>query len=226
MTASDTFPRSFSPPWPSNFNLDMRKPTTALALFVELLCTRHAFGGFSQRTSFDGGYIQQNGEGTWCYYPLAGITEVLSCPAEYTPALDAHLEQTVAIGYYQPDGTRSGGAEWPVLAENPGLIFLCASGRVGSGTYQTWCGPVTADNTIGDNFGGVGECVVARAQNTVTDGCYVSSPSTSSTSSPTQTAQSNGKGGLSIGDTIAIVFGAVSSIGVVIALWMCLRSRG
>jgi hypothetical protein len=146
---------------------------------------------FSLRTSFDGGYVQQNAGGTWCYYPLAGLTRAVSCGGDYTFVLGVHINNTISIGYYQPDGTRSGGPEWPVPAERPGLVYLCASGRAGDGTYQTWCGPESADNVIGASFGRVGGCIVAIAQKAVTDGCYVPGERPYPTDSPTLTGSAS-----------------------------------
>ncbi|KAH8798029.1 hypothetical protein DL96DRAFT_1639723 [Flagelloscypha sp. PMI_526] len=136
-----------------------------------LYCVHLAGAAFSLPSSFYAGYVQQDNNKTWCYYPVAGITRAVNCGGDYTFILGVHLNTTTSLGYYQPDGTRSGGAEWTVPVTNPGLIFLCGSGRAGDGTYQTFCGtPVTADNAIP---GFSGDCVVAIAQTTVTDGCYM-----------------------------------------------------
>jgi hypothetical protein len=149
--------------------------TMTLRLFSGLLSVHHALGAFSTPTSFDAGNIQQKDPSTWCYYPAADQTRALSCGGDYPPVLAAHLKQDISIGYYAPDGTRHGGAEWPVPSMGAGQIFLCGSGRVGDGTYQTFCGaPVTADNSIPGPFGRTtGDCLVATAQSTVSDGCYV-----------------------------------------------------
>ena len=80
-----------------------------------------------------------------------------------------HLNTTTSIGYYGPDNTRYGGAEWSVPQVNPGRVTLCVSGRAGDGTYQTACMFVTADNTLPIPGG----CWIAVAQKTVTDGCYI-----------------------------------------------------
>jgi hypothetical protein len=222
------------------------------------------FGCFTRPTSIANNYIQQNEQGTWCYYPGAGQTSSVSCPGEYPPVLAAHLAQTISIGYYAPDGARLGGAEWPVPQTDPGKIFLCASGQVGDGTYQTLCtSPVTADNSIPG-----GGCFVVVAQTSVSDGCYVPlqaietprSP-TSSVATPTRTtrtstitttvhppetpspsdattlpwtstwtvttttsslpppipqpAGSRSRNNLSTSDTIGIVFGLISALGVI-----------
>jgi hypothetical protein len=113
------------------------------------------------------GFIQQNVDRTWCYYPVAGATRAVACGGDYTRTLAVHLNQTVSIGYYRPDGSRPGGSDWPVPPTNPGLIFVCASGRVQDGTYQTACAIVTSDNSF--PYPG---CLVAIAQSVVTDGCY------------------------------------------------------
>ncbi|KAH8798030.1 hypothetical protein DL96DRAFT_1539737 [Flagelloscypha sp. PMI_526] len=150
----------------------------ALLIVLGLLCVPSALCGFSTSTSFSGGFIQQNSQKTWCYYPSAGLTTALSCGEDYSSILAVHLKQQIAIGYYSPDGTRYGGAEWAVPLTNPGKIYLCASGRVGDGSYQTFCGePVTADNSIP---GASGDCLVAKAQDAVSDGCYVPSQAAAS----------------------------------------------
>jgi hypothetical protein len=113
------------------------------------------------------GYIQQNPDRTWCYYPVARVTSAVTCGPDYTRTLAVHLNQTVSIGYYRPDGSRAGGPEWPLPPTNPVLIFACVSGRAQDGTYQTACTVVTADNS----FPSPG-CAVAIAQSVVTDGCY------------------------------------------------------
>lgn len=138
--------------------------------FLPILYHAHlTSAAFSLPSSCADGYVQQNHNHTWCYYPVAGATRAVSCGGDYTFILGVHLNQTTSIGYYQPDGTRWGGAEWVVPPTNPGQIYLCASGRAGDGTYQTFCAtPITADNSIPQ----YPSCVVANAQSVVTDRCY------------------------------------------------------
>ena len=120
--------------------------------------------------------IQQNSAGTWCYYPATKNVHNIACSGvrndqrtEFTSVLNAHLNQTISIGYYALDDSRLGGAEW-VLATTAGPVRICVSGRAGDGTYETRCGNVEADNSLGTDSGHI--CRLSIGQTAVTDGCY------------------------------------------------------
>ena len=123
---------------------------------------------FTLSTSYGENTVQQNAQKTWCYYPAAGQTRDTSCAGDFTLVSRVHLNTTISIGYYAPDNTRYGGAEWPVPLTNPGKVTLCVSGRAQDGTYQTACMFVNADNSLPIGSG----CWIAVAQSTVTDRCY------------------------------------------------------
>lgn len=112
--------------------------------------------------------VRQNAHGTWCYYPAAGWATAVSCTGDFMLVSRAHLNTTTSIGYYAPDNTRYGGAEWAVPLVNAGRVTLCVSGRAQDGTYQSACMFVTDDNYLPVRTG----CVIAIAQRNVTDGCY------------------------------------------------------
>jgi hypothetical protein len=243
-----------------------------LSSFQALLLLRITLAAFNSPTTYVVDTVQQNSKGVWCYYPQSGETRSTSCGGDFNAVLGVHLKTTVSIGYYGPDNTRYGGAEWSVPVDNTGKVTLCVSGRAGDGTYQTACMFVTADNSLPISGG----CLAAVAQTTVTDGCYVPDqqatppsslpppPPTSTTTSSTETpltssqssttssqssttpyrvsstkyttsstsatttsivptaiSQSNGKRGLSTSDIIAIVFGVITTVGVIVAIWQC-----
>lgn len=120
--------------------------------------------------------VQQNTAGTWCFYPATKNVHNLACSGvrsdqrtEFTSVLNAHLNQTISIGYYALDDSRLGGAEW-VLTTTAGPVRICLSGRAGDGTYETRCGNVDADNSLGNDSGRI--CRLAVGQTAVKDGCY------------------------------------------------------
>ncbi|KIM83156.1 hypothetical protein PILCRDRAFT_23560, partial [Piloderma croceum F 1598] len=135
---------------------------------------------FTVPTSYNENTVQTDAAGTWCYYPQSGQTTSTTCGGNFDGILGVHLNTTVSIGYYAPDNTRYGGAQWAVPVTNPGVVTLCVSGRAEDETYQTACMFVTADNSL-PLYGSA--CLAAVAQTTVTDGCYV--PTSTSTSSTT-----------------------------------------
>jgi len=139
-----------------------------LCLFVILPCIHMITAAFTLSTSYLENTVQQNAQKTWCYYPAADQTRDTSCAGDFTLVSRVHLNTTISIGYYAPDNTRYGGAEWSVPLTNPGKVTLCVSGRVQDGTYQTACMFVSADNSLPIDGG----CWIAVAQSTVTDGCY------------------------------------------------------
>jgi hypothetical protein len=143
------------------------------SLVFLLLFSPSTFAAFTLPTSESNNFIQQNSHGTWCYFPAAGQTRATTCTGDYELVMEVHLNQTISIGYYGPDNTRLGGAEWAIPVSNPGKVNLCASGRAEDGSYQSICAEVTEDNSLG----GVSNCQVAVGQNSVTDGCYVAGQS-------------------------------------------------
>lgn len=175
-----------------------------LLLFVRVLLLRVALAAFTRPTSYGVNTVERS-KNTWCYFPAAGETTSTSCGGNFHQILYVHLNTTVSIGYYGPDNTRYGGAEWSVPVDIAGKVTLCVSGRAQDQTYQTACMFVTADNSLPLSGG----CWVDVAQTSVSDGCYV----------PEQLRQTNGKSGLSLSDTLAIVFGVISSLGVIVGIW-------
>lgn len=138
------------------------------SLFVVLCFVRLLNAAFTLATNYDDNVVQERANKTWCYYPAAGQTRDVSCTGDFTMVSQVHLNTTTSIGYYAPDNSRYGGAEWPVPQVNPGRVTLCVSGRAQDGTYQTACMFVTADNSLPISGG----CWIAVGQTTVTDGCY------------------------------------------------------
>ena len=140
-----------------------------LYLFPVLLPVRISLAAFTQSVSSGWGEVQQDVNGTWCYYPFASQTNATSCDGDFNDVLNVHLNTTTSIGYYgyhESDLTRFGGADWPVPLTDTGIVTLCLSGMAVDASYQSACTYVTADNYIGAG------CLVAVAQQTVTDGCY------------------------------------------------------
>jgi len=165
-------------------------PPLHLSLFIAFCCIHFVNAAFTLPTSYLDNVVQQNAQKTWCYYPAVGQTRAVSCAGDFTMVSLVHLNTTISIGYYAPDNTRYGGAEWSVPLVNPGRVTLCVSGRAQDGTYQTACVFVTADNSLPlENFD---SCWVAVAQTKVTDGCYVSGQTeyTISSTLPTPTSTS------------------------------------
>jgi len=114
--------------------------------------------------------VQQNAQKTWCFYPTASDAATgVSCAGDFAMVSQVHLNTTTSIGYYAPDNSRLGGAEWAIPAANAGRVTLCVSGRGEDGTYLTACMFVTQDNSLPMSSG----CEIAIAQENVTDGCYV-----------------------------------------------------
>lgn len=167
-----------------------------LPFFKYFLCfvfIQSTLAGFSIPIAWLDNNIQKDSYGNWCFYPASGSRAVL-CGGDFTPQFNAHLKQTVSIGYYNADGTLLGGAQWP-FQTSIGRVTLCVSGKAGDGTYQTMCSAVYADNSPGSGS----YCQMSTGQDQVTDGCYVpeklatpppssSSPSDSSTTPPSPTA--------------------------------------
>jgi hypothetical protein len=140
-----------------------------LLVFIVLRYVYTVAAAFTLPTAYGTNTVQQNANKTWCYYPAAGQTRDVGCSGDFTMVSLVHLNTTISIGYYAPDNTRYGGAEWSVPLVNPGKVTLCVSGRAQDGTYQTACMFVSADNSLPI----AGGCWIAIAQNVVTDGCYV-----------------------------------------------------
>jgi len=162
-------------------------PPLHLSLFIAFCCIHFVNAAFTLPTSFFEDVVQQNAQKTWCYYPAVGQTRAVSCAGDFTMVSLVHLNTTISIGYYAPDNTRYGGAEWSVPLVNPGRVTLCVSGRAQDGTYMTACMFVTADNSL--PLGG-DSCSMAIGQKNVTDGCYVSGQTeyTISSTLPTPTS--------------------------------------
>jgi len=146
-------------------------PTSHLhfCLFVTFCWFHLVNAAFTLPTAFQQDVVEQNGNKTWCYYPTVGGTRAVSCTGDFTTVSLVHLNTTISIGYYGPDNTRYGGAEWSVPQVNPGRVTLCVSGQAGDRTYQTACTFVSADNSLPLATG----CLIAIGQNAVTDGCYI-----------------------------------------------------
>ena len=143
-----------------------------LRLFLALVCycVHLANAAFTLPTTYSNNVIEETSNKTWCYYPAAGETRDVSCTSDFTEVSLVYLNTTISIGYYAPDNTCLGGADWSVPQVNPGRVTLCVSGQVEDGTYQTTCVFITVDNSLPLGSGG---CWIAIAQNKVTDGCYV-----------------------------------------------------
>jgi hypothetical protein len=153
----------------------LTKPTTLL-LFIHI-----AFSAITKPLTSDGDAVEQNVQGTWCYYPKPDSNPQTICRganADIQAVVDAHLNQTISISYYNAALTRMGGAEWPFPASTQEKFYLCLSGRAGDGSYETSCERSVADNRIHDLV----RCVVALGQMEVSDGCYV--PGQASTAPP------------------------------------------
>ena len=138
-----------------------------------ILFTVHvAFAAITMPLTSYGNAVQQNSAGTWCYYPKVDRDLQTICrgpSADYQAVVDAHINQTISVSYYNAALVRVGGAEWLLPASAQEKTYLCLSGRAGDGSYQTSCGLSTRDNVIYTLF----RCDVAVGQRVVTDGCYV-----------------------------------------------------
>jgi hypothetical protein len=149
-------------------------PHSHLRLLVSFCCVYFVNGSFTLPTFYGENVIQQNGNKTWCFYPAVDQTRAVSCTDDYAAVSLVHLNTTIAIGYYAPDNTRYGGAEWPVPV-NGGRVTLCVSGQAADATYLTACAFVTSDNSLPAtaNTGFFAGCMIAIGQTIVTDGCYL-----------------------------------------------------
>lgn len=154
-------------------------PRLHLCLFVALGYIHLVSAAFTLATSYLQNFIQQNQKGTWCFYPAVGQTRDVSCTGDFTQVSLVHLNTTTSIGYYGPDNTRFGGAEWPVPQVNPGRVTLCVSGQAGDKSFLTVCNFVTSDNSLSLYSG----CSIAIGQNRVNDGCYSGQLAANATSS-------------------------------------------
>ncbi|TFK21495.1 hypothetical protein FA15DRAFT_578233, partial [Coprinopsis marcescibilis] len=128
---------------------------------------------FTMTVQQSGDFIQQNGEGRYCYYPRA-ITatsvqaDCVGTRAELSSVMQVQLRTTTtSINYFNAGLDRLGGPEWPV-DDTAGKIYLCATGRGGDGSYQTICSVIRRDNDISDSPA----CKVEASQAVVNDGCY------------------------------------------------------
>ena len=147
-----------------------------------LLCLVLFFGfanaGFTAPTCGNGlNCIQKNSQGRWCYIPDPSTSGgTVDCPgtANKTPDMTAfiavHIKQGLSIAYYNAvDNTRLGDANYTIPA-GLGKVVLCASG-VSAENFQTQCLTTQQDNDLWPYLGS--ECIVAMAQDFVSDGCYV-----------------------------------------------------
>ncbi|TEB32342.1 hypothetical protein FA13DRAFT_247832 [Coprinellus micaceus] len=102
--------------------------------------------------------ILRNDEGTWCYYPSAGLKSkhpLNNCStaidghgaSESTMVMQTHLQQGLSVPYYSGDNELLGGAEWPLPAI-VGVTKLCLSGLGSDGVYRTSCTNAVADNSL------------------------------------------------------------------------------
>jgi len=82
--------------------------------------------------------------------------------------MTAHLAQGQTIAYYGPDGTFLGGVDYPFPA-TAGYTFLCISGALNIGVYQTTCTLPGGDNAVmsANPF-----CSLNLSMTHVDDGCY------------------------------------------------------
>ncbi|KAG8757116.1 hypothetical protein FRC14_002378 [Serendipita sp. 396] len=93
-----------------------------------------------------------------------------------------HIASARSIGYYDKQTLKFvGDWSWTVIRS----VYLCVSGQLTDGTYQSWCSSTSSNNDFG--YGG---CVVAIGQPYVADGCYT--PDTSAAA--VQVASSIGGG--------------------------------
>ena len=146
---------------------------------------------FTQVTRSSGSTVEQNSQGTWCFYPQSTFRVDAACTgnnAQFSAVIDAHIAQGSSISYYSPSLQRLGGPEYPVKTTN-GQVFLCLSGRTLDGQYVTQCETSVRDNSFGSAFG---KCALDRSQVAVTDGCYEPGVSPLKTSSDTKTTSTGG----------------------------------
>jgi hypothetical protein len=132
------------------------------------------------------GCVQRNANGTWCYYPIYSPTQTAcsgssfsTTNSEYQGVLNVHIAQGLSVAYYGGDLTILGGADYSLPA-GAGIVYLCASGEIGVGQFETVCMTATKDNSIATD--GFDFCAVGIPQQSVTDGCY----------NPNSFVQSNG----------------------------------
>ena len=143
-----------------------------------LLCVRLAFSAFTIPQADSIGNVEQNAQGTWCWYPKKQSVQALTCPRDSTyvesfkfnAVVTAHLNTNVSIGYYDVSNIRIGGTEWVVDMGQRITLVLCLTGMSpDDGVYYTTCGAVSNDNQLPYILE---RCTVARGQAVVTDGCY------------------------------------------------------
>ena len=165
-------------------------------LFFALLSSELTRAAFTQITRSSSSSVEQNSQGTWCFYPQGNYRIDTACTgnnAQFSAVIDAHVAQGNSISYYSPSLQRLGGAEYPVKTTN-GQVYLCLSGRTLDGQYVTQCETSVRDNSFGSVFG---KCALDRSQIAVTDGCYepgVSAPKTSTGGTGTKTTTTGTKG--------------------------------
>lgn len=140
-----------------------------LYLLFSLRVDVSVWGAFTEVTRGSSSTVEQNAQGTWCFYPQPQIRIDVACTGvgeQFIPVIDAHLAQGVSISYYAASLQRLGGSEYPVRTST-GVTFLCTSGRILDGRYITQCGIVRQDNVVGSP-----RCTLERSQGAVSDGCY------------------------------------------------------
>ena len=124
--------------------------------------------------------LPQGNNSRFCYYPAqAGTLGSCNMFPSFIPPMKAHLSQGLTIAYYGPDGTFYGGVDYPYPADG-GLTYLCISGAVGNGLFQTTCSLPGGDNAV---IGNSGVCTIGLPMTHVDDGCYVvpAAPNTTTT---------------------------------------------
>jgi len=142
----------------------------ALYVLLSLLSDLAVFGAFTEVARGAANTIEQNAQGTWCFYPQPHIKIDVACTGteeQFIPVIEAHVAQGVSISYYAASLQRLGGSEYPVET-SAGVTFLCVSGQILDGRYITQCGSVRRDNIVP----GFPRCTLERSQEVVTDGCY------------------------------------------------------
>ncbi|KDR68102.1 hypothetical protein GALMADRAFT_105181 [Galerina marginata CBS 339.88] len=121
--------------------------------------------------------IPQDSKGRWCYLPDPSTSGgTVDCPGtpnktpDMTAVIAVHIKQGLSLAYYNAvDNARLGGANY-TIPPGSGKVVFCASGVSGGGAFQTQCLTTGQDNDLWPYLGS--ECIVAVAQDFVSDGCY------------------------------------------------------
>ncbi|KIM23324.1 hypothetical protein M408DRAFT_58812, partial [Serendipita vermifera MAFF 305830] len=143
-------------------------PTSCLVLRL-LLCVAGALASFTTLTCTSSNEcITPDKDGAFCYRPNQSrrAREDSVCRSgSWQNVMAVHIASSTSIGYYEKSTlTRLGDHTYHVIRQ----VYVCASGQLTDGTYQSVCGYASEDNKAM-----YPSCALAIGQPYVEDGCYV-----------------------------------------------------